>query len=223
MTDCAARLANVRASIAAAARTAGRSADDVRLIAVSKTHGVDAVVAALTAGQRDFGENRVQEAQDKFPALLAAHPDLRLHLIGPLQTNKVRDAVALFHVIHGVDRPKLAIALAAECARSGRRPDCLVQVNTGAEPQKAGVLPQDADAFITACRDTWNLPLIGLMCIPPVGADPAPHFATLAALAARHGLPELSMGMSGDYETAIAQGATMVRVGTAIFGSRAAP
>jgi pyridoxal phosphate enzyme (YggS family) len=213
-------LAAIRAGIAKAATVAGRAAKDVTLIAVSKTHPPDAIAAAIMAGQRVFGENRVQEALEKFPALKAAHPDLVLHLIGPLQTNKVRDAVALCDVIQSLDREKLAVALAAEMAKQNRRPQLYVQVNTGEEPQKAGIPPADVDAFVAHCRDDLKLPVIGLMCIPPVDQHPAPHFALLAKLAARNGLRQLSMGMSGDYETAIQCGATHVRIGTAIFGAR---
>ncbi len=217
------RLAEVRAHIAATAEAAGRAADEVCLVAVSKVHGAEAVAAALAAGQRVFGENRVQEAQGKFPDLKAANPDLRLHLIGPLQTNKVPDAVALFDVIETLDRPKLARALAKEMAKSGRRPTCFVQVNTGEEPQKAGVLPAEADALIALARDELDLPVTGLMCIPPQDEEPALHFALLAKIAQRNGLAQLSMGMSSDYETAIAFGATHVRVGTAVFGPRPTP
>ena len=201
----------------------GRDPATVTLVAVSKTHPAEAVEEALAAGQRVFGENRVQEAKAKFPALRDRFPDLELHLIGPLQTNKVKDAVALFDVIQTVDRPKLAEALAAEMARSGRRPRCLIEVNTGEEPQKAGIPPAELEAFLAACRGTWNLPVTGLMCIPPVDEEPAMHFALLADMARRAGLPEVSMGMSGDYETAIRFGATHVRVGTAIFGARPYP
>ena len=213
-------LATVRARIAAAARGAGRDPADVELVAVSKTQGAERVAAALAAGQRVFGENRVQEAHAKWPALRARWPDLTLHLIGPLQTNKVREAVALFDVIETVDREHLAAALAREFARSGRRPRCLVQVNTGEEPQKAGVAPADADGFITRCREVHGLPIVGLMCIPPVDDDAALHFGLLRTLAARHGLAVLSMGMSADFELAIRFGASHVRVGTAIFGAR---
>jgi len=220
MSAGADRLAEVRQHIAAAARTAGRDPAAVTLVAVSKTHGADRVRELLDAGQRVFGENRVQEAEEKFPALKAGCPDLKLHLIGPLQTNKAREAVALFDVIESVDRERLAATLAKEMARSGRRPECYIQVNTGEEPQKAGVLPADVDAFVTACRDTHKLPVMGLMCIPPVDEEPAPHFALLAKMAARNGLATISMGMSADYETAIRLGATHVRVGTALFGQR---
>ena len=216
----AARLAAVQARIAAAARLAGRAADAVTLVAIAKTHPAAAVEAALAAGQRVFGENRVQEAQAKYPALQARYPDLRLHLVGPLQTNKARDAVRLFDVIHTLDRPRLAEALARAMEQEGRRPTLLVEVNIGAEPQKAGVAPVRAVAFIADCHARWTLKPAGLMCIPPVGADPTPHFARLAAIAKRNGLAELSMGMSDDFEIAIAQGATLVRVGTAIFGPR---
>ncbi len=217
------RLALVKARIADAARAVGRDAAGVTLVAVSKTHDAGAIAAAIAAGQRVFGENRVQEAQAKYPALKAAHPDLVLHLIGPLQTNKVRDAAALFDVIESLDRPKLADALAREMERTGRRPRCFIQVNTGEEPQKAGVLPAEADAFIRECRERWRLPLEGLMCIPPLDQEPSPHFALLREIARRHGLKELSMGMSADYEIAIRLGATHVRVGTAIFGERPKP
>lgn len=213
-------LAAVRARIADAAEAAGRDPSQVRLVAVSKTHPAEAVRAALAAGQMVFGENRVQEAQQKFPALRPEFPALRLHLIGPLQTNKVNGAVRLFDAIETVDRPKLAAALSASMERQGRRPACFVQVNTGAEPQKAGVLPHDADGFIAECRTRYRLPLVGLMCIPPVDAPPAPHFEMLRDIARRHGLEHLSMGMSADFEIAIRCGATFVRVGTAIFGER---
>jgi pyridoxal phosphate enzyme (YggS family) len=215
-----ANLAAVRGRIEAAARAAGRPADTVTLVAVSKTQPAEAVRAALTAGQRIFGENRVQEALAKFPALRCEFPDLALHLIGPLQTNKVKDAVAHCDVIETVDRPRLAEALAREMERSGRRLPCFIEVNTGAEPQKAGVLPASADAFIRDCRDRLQLPIIGLMCVPPEHEEPALHFALLREIARRNGLDQLSMGMSADFETAIRFGATHVRVGTAIFGAR---
>ena len=220
--DIAANLAEIRARMARALRKAGRAEDAAALVAVSKTHGADAVEAALAAGQRVFGENRVQEAAAKFPALRARFPDLELHLIGPLQTNKAADAVALFDVIESLDRPKLARVLAGEMKAQGRRPRCLVQVNTGEEPQKAGILPLELDGFLKEC-DELGLPVAGLMCIPPVDDEPAFHFALLASMAKRHGLPILSMGMSGDYETALLFGATHVRVGTAIFGTRPKP
>jgi PLP dependent protein len=222
MSAGAARLAEVRQRIAAAARAAGRDPASVTLVAVSKTHGTHRTRKLLDAGQRVFGENRVQEAEGKFPALKTEYPDLKLHLIGPLQTNKAREAVALFDVIQSVDRERLAATLAKEMARSGRWPECFIQVNTGEEPQKAGVLPAALDAFVATCRDTHKLPITGLMCIPPVDEEPALHFALLAKMAARNGLAEISMGMSADYETAIRLGATHVRVGTALFGQRAA-
>jgi PLP dependent protein len=217
-----ANLAAVRARIAAAAEAAGRAAASVTLVAVSKTHPAEAVGAALAAGQRVFGENRVQEAQAKYPALRLAFPELVLHLIGPLQTNKVRDAVRLFDVIETVDRPRLAEALAREMAQAGRRLPCFVEVNTGEEPQKSGVFPEEADRFIADCRDRLGLPIEGLMCIPPEDEEPALHFALLREIARRNDLKLLSMGMSADYEIAIRFGATHVRVGTAIFGPRGA-
>ncbi len=220
MTEIADRLAALRQRIAALARDAGRDPAEVALMAVSKTHPADAVAAALAAGQRLFGENRVQEAADKFPALRKAHPDLRLHLIGPLQSNKAAEAVALFDAIETVDRPRLAEMLAREMARQDRRPELFIEVNTGEEPQKSGVLPAAADAFIAECRDKLRLPVVGLMCIPPEHEEPAPHFALLREIARRHGLKRLSMGMSADYETAIRFGSTEVRLGTAIFGAR---
>jgi PLP dependent protein len=216
----AGRLVEVRRRIAEAARAAGRDPAAVTLVAVSKTHGADRVRELLHAGQRVFGENRVQEAEGKFPALKAEYPDLELHLIGPLQTNKARDAVALFDVIQSVDRERLAATLAKEMERVGRRPECYVQVNTGEEAQKAGVKPGDVDTFVASCRDTHRLPIVGLMCIPPVDEEPALHFALLAKMAARNGLGKISMGMSADYETAVRLGATHVRVGTALFGER---
>lgn len=218
----ATRLERVRSAIADTARAAGRDPRSVALVAVSKTNGIDAVRAALEAGQRIFGENRVQEAGAKFPALKAEFPDLALHLIGPLQTNKVKEAVALFDVIETVDRPKLAQKLAEEMARSGRRPLCHIQVNIGKEPQKAGVDPDDLGALLALCRDDYRLPIVGLMCIPPAEDDPSRHFTEMAVLGRLHRLPILSMGMSGDFPAAISAGATHVRVGTAIFGSRSA-
>lgn len=220
MSGGAERLAEVKGRIEAAARSAGRAPSDTTLVAVSKTHGADKVRELLAVGQRVFGENRVQEAQDKFPALKAEFPDLELHLIGPLQTNKARDAVALFDVIQSVDRDRLAASLAKEMEKLGKRPACFIQVNTGEEPQKAGVLPADVDAFVATCRDTYKLPVVGLMCIPPVDEEPALHFALLAKMAARNGLKQVSMGMSADYETAVKLGATHVRVGSALFGAR---
>ena len=214
------KFAAIRSRIGAAAEAAGRSPDSVRLVAVSKMQPAERVAAALEAGHRLFGENRVQEAQSRWAELRARHPDLVLHLIGPLQTNKVKDAVALFDAIETVDRPKLARALAREMDRTGRRPDCLIQVNTGEEPQKAGVAPDGLADLLTLCRDKLGLPVRGLMCIPPLDEPPALHFALLSELAGRHGLDELSMGMSDDFETAIRHGATLVRVGTALFGER---
>ncbi len=189
-------------------------------MAVSKTFDADAIVPVIAAGQRVFGENRVQEAKAKWPDLMAAHPGLALHLIGPLQSNKAKEAVALFDAIHSVDRPSICEALAKEIVKQGRRPDLFVQLNTGEEPQKAGIAPGDADDFITACRDTYGLTISGLMCIPPADDAPAPHFALTAKIAARNGLKQLSMGMSADFAIAIQFGATHVRVGSAIFGKR---
>jgi pyridoxal phosphate enzyme (YggS family) len=219
----AGNLAAIRARIAAAATAAGRGTDAVTLVAVGKTHPADAIRAALLAGQRVFGENRVQEAAQKFPALRGEYPDLVLHLIGPLQTNKVREAVALFDVVETVDRRRIAEALAAEMEKTGKHLSCFVQVNTGEEPQKAGIAPQEAGAFIADCRERLGLRIDGLMCIPPVDELPAMHFAFLRELASRHGVARLSMGMSADFETAITFGATHVRVGTAIFGERPVP
>lgn len=218
--DLLSRYHGVVSRVEQAVADAGRPPGAVRLVAIGKTHGAERMVPLLQAGQRLFGENRVQEAEAKWPALKAICPDVQLHLIGPLQTNKLRQAVALFDVIETLDRPRLAEALAAEYARGGRRPSCLVEVNIGGEPQKAGVPPDQADGFIEECRNRWGLPVIGLMCIPPEDRDPVPYFRSLAEMAARHGLPELSMGMSGDFPAAVAAGATMVRVGTAIFGTR---
>jgi pyridoxal phosphate enzyme (YggS family) len=219
--DVVSSLRAVERDIAEAARRAGRDAEAVKLIAVSKTVPAAAIEKAIACGQRRFGENRVQEAKAKWPALKEGHPGLELHLIGPLQSNKARDAVELFDVIHSVDRPKIASALAEETKRAGKRPRLLVQVNTGEEPQKAGVLPSETDAFVGLCRDELGLPIEGLMCIPPFDEEPSMHFALLAKIAGRLGLHELSMGMSGDFEKAIAFGATYVRIGTAIFGARA--
>jgi len=215
------RLAAVRAEIARACRDAGRDPASVTLIAVAKTFGADAIEPVIAAGQGVFGENRVQEAKAKWPALRARHGDLELHLVGSLQSNKAREAVALFDAIHSVDRASLAAALAKEIAAQARRPVLFVEINTGAEPQKAGVQPQDADAFLAACRDRYGLAISGLMCIPPLDEAPAPHFALTAQIARRNGLVLLSMGMSADFATAIAFGATQVRIGTAIFGERA--
>jgi hypothetical protein len=218
----AVNLAAVEKRIDAAARAAERAPGKVTLVAVSKTHPAATVRQALAAGHRVFGENRVQEAQAKYPELREAFPDLTLHLIGPLQTNKVRDAVAIFDVIESVDRARIAQALAKEMEHSGRRRPCLIEVNTGEEPQKAGILPAEADEFIIQCRDRLTLPILGLMCIPPIDEEPAPHFALLREIARRNGLEVLSMGMSADFEKAIRFGATHVRVGTAIFGTRGA-
>ncbi len=211
-------LDSILARIDAARKAALAPAPSTTLIAVAKTHDAAQVLPVLEAGQRSFGENRVQEAHSKWPALKARFADLELHLVGPLQTNKVREAVGLFDVLHSLDRPRLADALKAEYARSGRAPLLFVQVNTGEEPQKAGVAPADAPALITYARDELGLPVKGLMCVPPVDEPPAPHFALLAKIAKAHDLPLLSMGMSGDFETAIRFGATPVRIGSAIFG-----
>jgi pyridoxal phosphate enzyme (YggS family) len=216
----AANLSAVRGRIEAASRGAGRPPDAVTLVAVSKTNPQSAVRASLAAGQRVFGENRVQEALEKFPGLRAEFPDLELHLIGPLQTNKVKEAIAYFDIIETVDRPRLAEALAREMERSGRWPCCLIEVNTGEEPQKSGIFPALADDFISDCRGRLGLPIEGLMCVPPHGEEPSPHFALLREIARRHELRVLSMGMSADFETAIRFGATHVRVGSAIFGAR---
>jgi PLP dependent protein len=210
----------VRREIARACRDARRDPASVTLVAVSKTFDAAAIGPVIDAGQRVFGENRVQEAKAKWPPLRSKHPSLELHMIGPLQSNKTKDAVALFDAIHSIDRPSLCEALAKEIQKQGRHPTLLVEINTGGEPQKAGVLPQDADAFLARCRDSHGLAISGLMCIPPADEAPAPHFALTAKLAARNGLPLLSMGMSADYAVAIAMGATHIRVGSAIFGAR---
>jgi pyridoxal phosphate enzyme (YggS family) len=221
MTDSAAdRLGEVKTRIEIAARAAKRSPDDVKLIAVSKTFEAPAILPVLKAGHRIFGENRVQEAKAKWPALKAEFPDVELHLIGPLQSNKAKEAVELFDVIHAIDRPKIAHAIAAEIQRQGRRLPIFVQVNTGEESQKAGVAPKDAAGLVALCRDELGLDVAGLMCIPPLEEAAAVHFAFLAKLAGEFGLKGLSMGMSEDFETAVAFGATHVRVGSAIFGSR---
>jgi pyridoxal phosphate enzyme (YggS family) len=212
-------LADIITRIRAAERAAGRPQDSVHLVAVSKVQPLDRVAAVLDQGHRLFGENRVQEAAGKWPEFRARYDGVAVHLIGPLQTNKVKQAFELFEAIHSLDRPKLAHKIAAEAQASGACPDLFIQVNTGEEPQKAGILPAEADAFIAECRDL-DLPVRGLMVIPPVDDDPAPHFNHLARIAARNGLTGLSMGMSGDFETAIALGATHVRVGSAIFGDR---
>jgi len=194
-----------------------------RLVVVSKTFAAAEIEPVIVAGQRAFGENRVQEAQGKWPGLKAKYPDLELHLIGPLQSNKAAEAVALFDVIQTIDRPKIAEAIAAACAKQGRVLRCFIQVNTGHEPQKAGVMPEAVDDFLHLCRQAYRLNVVGLMCIPPAEDDPRSHFKALAQMAARNGLKELSMGMSGDFETAIAEGASYVRVGSAIFGTRPKP
>jgi len=213
-------LEHVRAEIARACRDAGREITSVTLVAVSKTFGSEAIEPVIAAGHRVFGENRVQEARAKWPPLMVRHAGIELHLIGPLQSNKAKEAVALFDAIHSVDRPSLCEALAKEISRQNRRPTLFVEVNTGAERQKAGVLPQDADAFLAACRDKYGLAISGLMCIPPLEEAPGPHFALTAKIAKRNRLPLLSMGMSADFATAILLGATHVRVGSAIFGGR---
>ncbi|TCH98689.1 YggS family pyridoxal phosphate-dependent enzyme [Roseococcus sp. SYP-B2431] len=216
-------LARILARIETAARRAGRDPAAVTLVAVSKTHPAEAVAAALAAGQAVFGENRVQEAAQKFPPLRERHPSLRLHIIGGLQTNKARDAVRLADVIESLDRPKLAQAIAEAMAKENHRPELMIQVNIGDEPQKSGISRAEAPGFLRACREEWGLPVTGLMCIPPAEGDPRPHFAALAAMAKEHGLAKLSMGMSGDFETAIEEGATLIRVGSAIFGARPYP
>jgi len=215
-------LAKVRAEIARACTEANRDPASVTLVAISKTFGPEAIEPVIAAGQRVFGENRVQEAKAKWPALQERHPGLELHLVGPLQSNKAKEAVALFDAIHSVDRPSICEALAKEIARQGRKPTLFVEVNTGAEPQKSGVVPEAADAFLRDCRERYGLAISGLMCIPPADEAPAPHFALTAKIARRNGLALLSMGMSADFKIAIAFGATHVRVGTAIFGARAA-
>lgn len=221
MSDAAAaeRLDEVRRRIDKAARLAGRSPGDVTLVAISKTHPAEAVAPLIRAGQRHFGENKVQEAAAKWPALRAAHDGIVLHLVGSLQSNKAEEAVALFDVIHVVDRPSLVAALAKAIAKHGRQPDCFVQVNIGDEPQKGGCAVAALPALLAQCRDV-GLPIVGLMAIPPAGLEPAPYFALLAELARRHGFARLSIGMSGDFETAVTLGATHVRVGTALFGER---
>ena len=215
-------LANVRDQIARACGEARRDPSSVTLVAISKTFGADAIEPVIAAGQRVFGENRVQEAKAKWPALKQRHGGIELHLVGSLQSNKAQEAVALFDAIHSVDRPSLAEALAKEITRQGRTPTLFVEVNTGAEPQKAGVLPEETDAFLKACRERYGLVIAGLMCLPPAHEPPAPHFALTAKIARRNGLSLLSMGMSADFPLAVEFGATHVRVGTAIFGERAA-
>ena len=221
MSDAAAaeRLDEVRRRIDKAARLAGRSPGEVTLVAISKTHPADAIAPLIRAGQRHFGENKVQEAAAKWPALRAAHDGIVLHLVGSLQSNKAEEAVALFDVIHVVDRPSLVAALVKAIAKHGRQPDCFVQVNIGDEPQKGGCAVAALPALLGQCRES-GLPIVGLMAIPPAGLEPAPYFALLADLARRHGLAQLSIGMSGDFETAVTLGATHVRVGTALFGER---
>jgi pyridoxal phosphate enzyme (YggS family) len=218
--DAPARLAAVRAEIGEACARARRDPAAVTLVAVSKTFAAAAIEPVLAAGQHVFGENRVQEAMAKWPALRAQYPATELHLVGPLQSNKARDAVALFDAIHSLDRPSLCQALAREIARQGRAPLLFAEINTGGEPQKSGVLPQEADVFLERCRETYGLAIAGLMCLPPIDEPPAPHFALTAEIARRNGLSLLSMGMSADFAVAIAFGATHVRVGTAIFGER---
>ncbi|MEI9431755.1 YggS family pyridoxal phosphate-dependent enzyme [Mesorhizobium sp. Cs1299R1N3] len=220
MGDTVQQFFAVKAKIAAAEQEAGREAGAVTLVAVSKTFDAVDIQPVIEAGQRVFGENRVQEAQGKWPALKKAFPDIELHLIGPLQSNKAKEAVALFDVIETIDRDKIAAELAKEIARQGRAPKLYVQVNTGSEPQKAGIEPREAVAFIKRCREVHGLAIEGLMCIPPADENPGPHFALLEKMAREAGVAKLSMGMSGDYETAIAFGATSVRVGSAIFGNR---
>jgi PLP dependent protein len=213
-------LAAVEQEIARACKDAQRDRASVTLIAVSKTFGADAIMPVIDAGQRVFGENRVQEAKAKWPALISSYPGIALHLIGPLQSNKAKEAVALFDAIHSVDRPSICQALAKEIEFQKKHPQLFVQINTGEEPQKAGVAPGEADAFLASCRDTYGLTISGLMCIPPVNEPPAAHFALTAKIAARNGLKNLSMGMSADFATAIMLGATHIRVGSAIFGHR---
>ena len=213
-------LSAVRADIVRACKDAGRDPAGVTLVAVSKTFGAEAIEPVIAAGQTVFGENRVQEAKAKWPVLQARHPGLELHMVGSLQSNKAKEAVALFDAIHSVDRQSLATELAKEIAKQNRKPLLFVEVNTGAEAQKGGVLPQDVDEFVARCRNGWGLTIAGLMCIPPAEEAPAPHFALTAKIAARNGLKLLSMGMSADFPVAIAMGATHVRVGTAIFGAR---
>lgn len=218
--DAATRLADIRSRIAKAAREAGRNPQDVTLIAVSKTFGEDGILPLIEAGQRAFGENRVQEAAAKWPGLRARIPGIEFHLIGPLQTNKLDEALALFDVFHTLDREKLALALVKARDKGKTMPRLFVQVNTGEEDQKVGIAPQEADAFIARCREEWRLDIEGLMCIPPVDEEPALHFALLDKIARRNGIARLSMGMSGDFETAVRLGATHVRVGSALFGKR---
>ncbi|HLY05449.1 MAG TPA: YggS family pyridoxal phosphate-dependent enzyme [Rhizomicrobium sp.] len=219
-SPAAQNLAHILARIEATRKSALKPASSTTLVAISKTFGPESIRAVIAAGQRVFGENRVQEGKSKWPALRSEHPEIELHLVGPLQTNKAREAIALFDAIHSLDRPKLAEALRHEFERTGKRPLLFIQVNTGEEAQKGGVFPLGAPGFIDFCRETLRLPVYGLMCIPPVDQPPAPHFALLAKMAREHGLEGLSMGMSDDFETAIRFGATHVRIGTAIFGKR---
>jgi pyridoxal phosphate enzyme (YggS family) len=218
--DAPSRLTAVRRDIAEACANAGRDPAEVNLVAVSKTFGVDAIAPVLVAGQQVFGENRVQEAMAKWPALKEKYPATELHLVGPLQSNKVKEAVTLFEAIHSVDRPSLCEALAKAIAKQGRTPLLFVEINAGGEPQKSGVLPHEADGFLERCRQSYGLPIAGLMCLPPLSEPPVPHFALTAKIAERNGLRLLSMGMSADFALAIRFGATHVRVGTAIFGER---
>ncbi|MEH2511432.1 pyridoxal phosphate enzyme (YggS family) [Nitrobacteraceae bacterium AZCC 1564] len=219
-SDASEGLAAVENEIARVCKDARRDRSSLTLIAVSKTFDAGAILPVIKAGQRVFGENRVQEAKGKWPDLMAANSGIALHLIGPLQSNKAKEAVALFDAIHSVDRPSICEALSKEIMKQDRRPELFVQLNTGEEPQKAGIAPVDADAFIARCRDTYGLQISGLMCIPPVNDAPAPHFALTAKIAARNGLKQLSMGMSADFAIAIQLGATHIRVGSAIFGHR---
>lgn len=223
ISDSPSGLASVEREIARACKDAGRERSSVQLVAVSKTFGAEAIAPVLAAGQRVFGENRVQEAKAKWPPIVAANSGIELHLIGPLQSNKAKEALALFDAIHSVDRPSVCEALAKEIEKQGRSPLLFVQVNTGEEPQKAGVAPAEADAFIARCAKDFGLTISGLMCIPPAEDAPAPHFALTAKIAARNGLKLLSMGMSADFEAAIQMGATHIRVGSAIFGHRSLP
>jgi pyridoxal phosphate enzyme (YggS family) len=220
MTTTAIRLAEVKSRLAAAARAAIREPSAIHLIAVTKTFGVEPILPALASGHRSFGENRVQEAKAKWPQLRARYPDIELHLIGPLQSNKAREAVALFEAIHTIDRPKIAEAVAGEMAKQGKRLKLFIEINTGEEPQKAGVKPREAAALLNLCREELKLEIAGLMCIPPQDEEAGVHFAFLAKLAQQLGLRELSMGMSADFETAVAFGATYVRIGSQIFGPR---
>ncbi len=213
-------LKNIWNDIKAAAESAGRDPTSVKLIAISKTHKEDKIRTIIKQGQKRFGENRIQEAKAKWPALKAEYPDIELHLVGPIQSNKVKDAVRLFDVIHTVDRPKVARALAEEIAKANRHPKLFIQVNTGEEPQKSGISPQDVDHFARQCKNDFGLSIEGLMCIPPIDEEPSLHFALLEKCANRLGLAELSMGMSADFKTAIQFGATYIRIGTAIFGER---